>query len=84
MRDSLIALAALGVVFLAGRLLFRRLRRGSAPLHVPSLDGTFTLKPPRKNALLLGATALVPAGLLGAVTYLGRIGGWAAFVVERS
>jgi hypothetical protein len=75
MRDAVIALAVLAVVMIGGRLLLRRRASGSAPLHVPAVDGTFTLMPPRRLAVMLGLTALAPAAVLGVVTFQGRHAG---------
>jgi hypothetical protein len=69
MRDIFISLAALAVVLIGGKLLMSRRRSRSTPLHVPSADGTFTLRPPRRNAFLLGVSALVPAAVLGLLTF---------------
>jgi hypothetical protein len=78
MRDAVIAFTVLAVLMLGGRFLFNRRRPASAPLHVPSADGAFTLMPPRRNGVLLGLTALIPAGVLGLVTFAawqtGRMG----------
>jgi hypothetical protein len=75
MREALISLAVLAAIMIGGRLLLRR-RRGSTPLHVPSGDGTFTLVQPRRNAILLGVTALVPAVVLGLIAHqVSRSGG---------
>ncbi len=68
MRDGLIALAALAVLVLGGRYLVRRRASGAVPAHVPPSGGRVILRPPRRNAVMLGITALIPAGLLGAVT----------------
>jgi hypothetical protein len=75
MREALIALAVLGVVMVAGRVLLGRRRSGALPLHVPAVDGTFTLTPPRRIAVMLGVTALAPAVVLGVVTFQGRQAG---------
>ncbi len=69
MRDAVIIFAALAVVMLGGRYLFSRRRSASGPLHVPSADGTFTLMQPRRNAILLGVTALAPAAVLGLLAF---------------
>jgi hypothetical protein len=62
-------------VVLGGGVLLGRRRGGSAPLHVPGVDGTFTLVPPRRLAFMLGATALLPAAVLGLVTFQARRAG---------
>lgn len=68
MRDSLIALAVLVVLMIGGRQLFRRRAAGGPPPHVSAADGRIVLRPPRRNAVMLGITALIPAALLGALT----------------
>jgi hypothetical protein len=75
MRDALIALAVLAVVMIGGRFLVRRRGSGAVPLHVPAVDGTFTLMPPRRIAIMLGVTALAPAAVLAVVTFQGRHAG---------
>jgi hypothetical protein len=80
MREAVIAFAVLAVVMIGGRLLLRRRPPGSTPLHVPAVDGTFTLMPPRRIALMLGVTALAPAAVLGVVTFQGRHAGGVGLV----
>jgi hypothetical protein len=79
MRDAVIAFAVLAVLMIGGRFLLRRRAPGAVPLHVPAVDGTFTLMPPRRIAFMLGATALAPAAVLGVVTYQGRHAGGLGF-----
>lgn len=78
MRDSAIAIALLAVLMLGGHTLLRRRRSRSAPAHVSASDGSFTLRTPRRNPVLLGVSALVPAALVGVLTArawtLGRTG----------
>jgi hypothetical protein len=87
MRDGLIAFAVLGVLMFGGPWLVRRVRQRASPAHVPPSDGHIVLRPPRRNAVMLGITALIPTALLGSLTarswQLGRTGpaGLAAGVV---
>lgn len=78
MREGLIAVAVLAVLMLGGRSLLRRRRRSVVPDHVPRTEGPLMIRPPRRNAVMFGITALIPAALLGAVTFrawdLGRTG----------
>ena len=77
MREGIIAVAVLAVVMLGGSFLLRRGRR-VAPGHLPSTAGPLVIRPPRRNAVLFGITALIPAALLAAFTFsawaLGRTG----------
>ncbi len=68
MRDGLIAFAVLGVLMFGGPWLVRRGRRRAGPAHVPPSEGHLVLRPPRRNAVMLGITALIPAALLGSLT----------------
>ncbi len=78
MREGFIAVAVLAVLMLAGQLVLRRSRRTVVPGHVPYTGGPVVIRPPRKNAVMFGITALIPAALLGALTFrswtLGRTG----------
>lgn len=75
MRESLISIAVLAVLMLGGNYLLRRSRRSSPPGHVPRTGGPLVLRQPRRNGIMLGITALIPAGLLGALTlYWWRLG----------
>jgi hypothetical protein len=75
MRDGLIAFSVLVVLMLGGQYLMRRRRSGVGPAHVPLRDGHLVLRTPRRNAIMLGITALIPAGLLGSMTVqLGQTG----------
>ena len=75
MRDGLIAFAVLAVLMLGGRYLIRRRRSAVDRAHVALRDGRLVLRTPRRNAIMLGITALIPAGLLGSVTVqLGQTG----------
>lgn len=69
MLEGAIAFAVLAVLMFGGNYLYRRRSRSApAPRHVPPAGGTFTLRPPRKNAVLLGISALFPAVLVGMLT----------------
>ncbi len=68
MREGLIAVAVLGVLMFGGPWLLRRVRQPAGPAHVPPSDGHTVLRPPRRNAVMLGITALIPAALLGSLT----------------
>jgi hypothetical protein len=68
MREGLIAFAVLVVLMLGGQRLIRRRSSGVDPAHVPLSGGRLVLRTPRRNAVMLGVTALIPAGLLGSVT----------------
>jgi hypothetical protein len=72
MRDGLIAFAVLGVLMFGAPWLIRLFRRRASPAHVPPSDGHIVLRPPRRNAVMLGITALIPAALLGSLT----VGSW--------
>ena len=78
MRDAVIAFAALAVILFGGRYLLRPRRSGAVARDVPRVDGALVLRPPRRNAVMLGITALLPAGVLGSLTFrtwnLGRTG----------
>ena len=78
MRDAAIAIAALAVLMVGGRYLLRPRRSGAVARDVPRVDGALVLRPPRRNAVMLGITALVPAGVIGSLTFrtwdLGRTG----------
>jgi hypothetical protein len=78
MRESLIAVTVLAVLMLGGHSLLRRSRRNVVPGHVPWTAGPLVIRPPRRNAIMFGITALIPAALLGALTFrwwvLGRAG----------
>jgi len=77
MREGLIAVAVLALLMLGGHSLLRR-RRSVVPGHVPWTGGPLMIRPPRRNAVMLGITALFPAALLGTLTFrswaLGRTG----------
>lgn len=68
MREGFIALVVLGVLVFGGPWLLRRVRRRPASARVPPSDGHIVLQPPRRNAVMLGITALIPAALLGSLT----------------
>jgi hypothetical protein len=70
MRNAIIIFIALALVMFGGRYLVGRRASSPAPAHVPSADGSFALRPPRRRAVLLGAVALFPAAVLGLVTFL--------------
>ena len=63
-----IAVAVLAVVMLGGNLLLRWGRRDGGPVHAPVTGGPLVIRPPRRNAIMFGITALIPAVLLGSVT----------------
>jgi hypothetical protein len=79
MRQAVIAFGVLVLLMLAGQRVFRRQRSG-APAHVPLADGKLVLRPPRRNAVMFGITALLPAGLLGALTFRAWSAGQAGVV----
>jgi hypothetical protein len=68
MRQGIIAVAALAVIMLGGNVLLRWGRREPSPAEAPVTDGPLVIRPPRRNAILFGITALIPAVLLGSVT----------------
>jgi hypothetical protein len=68
MREGLIAFAVLAVLMVGGAIIRRRRGSATVPAHVPLTDGQLVLRPPRRNAVMFGITALIPAGLLGSVT----------------
>lgn len=68
MREGFIAFVVLGVLMFGGPWLIRRFRQRASPVHVPPTDGHIVLRPPRRNAVMLGITALIPAALLGSLT----------------
>jgi hypothetical protein len=69
MLEGAIAFAVLAVLMFGGHYLYRRRSRPApAPRHVAPTDGAFTLRTPRKNAVLLGVCALFPAVLVGMLT----------------
>ena len=68
MREGIIAVAALAVIMLGGNLLVRWGRRGSVAHHAPVTGGPLVIRPPRRNAIMFGITALIPAVLLGSLT----------------
>jgi len=78
MREGLIAVAVLAVLMLVGHSVLRRSRRNVVPGHVPWTGGLLTIRPPRKNAVMFGISAMIPAALLGFLTFrswdLGRTG----------
>lgn len=78
MREGVIAVVVLAVLMLGGNHLLRARRRSAAPGHAPPTGGPLVIRPPRRNAILFGITALFPAGLLGVLTFrswsLGRAG----------
>ncbi len=75
MRESLISIVVLAVLMLGGKYLLRRGRQGRAPGHVARTGGPLVLRQPRRNGIMLGITALIPAGLLAALTlYWWRLG----------
>jgi len=78
MREAAIALAALAVLMVGGHYLLRPRRSGAVTGEAPRADGSLVLRPPRRNAVLLAITALLPAGVLGSLTFrmwnLGRTG----------
>src|SRR5512138_2628699 len=69
MRDALMTFVVLASILFGGRYLVGRRFFSSARMHVPLADGSFTLKPPRTSAILLGFIALVPAGILGLLAF---------------
>jgi hypothetical protein len=68
MRQGIIAVAALAVIMLGGNVLLRWGRREVSPGEAPVTDGPLVIRPPRRNAIMFGITALIPAVLLGSVT----------------
>ena len=78
MRDAAIAFAALAALMVGGRWLLRPRRSGAVSRDSPCTDGPLVLRTPRRNAIMLGITALLPAGVLGSLTFrtwgLGRTG----------
>lgn len=78
MREGIIAVVVLAVLMLGGNLLVRWSRRRDVPGHAARAGGPLVLRPPRRNAIMFGITALIPAALLGALTFrawsLGRAG----------
>lgn len=66
-----VAFTVFAVLTLGGSLVVARRLTSSVPLHVPSPDGSLTLRPPRGSAIMLGVFALFPAGVLGLVTIQG-------------
>lgn len=69
MRDAVIAFAALAVLMIGGRYLLRPRRSGAVSRGVPRADDPLVLQPPRRNAVMLGISALLPAGVLGSLTF---------------
>lgn len=69
MREGFIAFVLLGVLMFGAPWLLRRVRRRDSPAHVPPTGGHIVLQPPRRNAVMLGITALIPAALLGSLTF---------------
>lgn len=64
MRDSLIALVVLAAVMAVGQTVLRR-RRRRAPAHVPWVPGQpLVIRPPPRNAVMAGITALIPTALV--------------------
>src|SRR5512133_230525 len=78
MHESLIAIAVLALLMLAGHALFRRSGQRVPPAHAPPTAGPLVLRPPRRTAIMSGISALLPAALIGALTLrvwaLGRTG----------
>lgn len=75
MQEGLIAVAVLALVVLGGNFLVRWGRRGAGPAPAPRTGGPLVLRPPRRNAIMFGITALIPAVLLGTMTlFWGRLG----------
>jgi hypothetical protein len=70
MREGLIAVAVLAVLMLGGRSVLRRSRRSVVPGRVPWAGGPLVIRAPRRNAIMLGITALVPTALMGALTVI--------------
>lgn len=79
MREGIIAVAALAVIMLGGNLLLRWGRRGGVARTAPVNGGPLVIRAPRRNAIMFGITALIPAVLLGSLTLtwwrLGHVGG---------
>ncbi|HET7824801.1 MAG TPA: PH domain-containing protein [Anaeromyxobacter sp.] len=71
---SVLAVVALALLFLVVPRVFRRQRR-PARAHVTLQDGVLVMRTPRRYAILLGASALVPAALLGAIAWRAATGG---------
>jgi hypothetical protein len=78
MRESLIAFVVLALLMILARALFRWSQRRTRPAHAPPTARPLVLRPPRRVAILFAISALVPAALLGALTFhvwaLGRTG----------
>lgn len=72
MHEGLIAVAVLALVVLGGNLLVRWGRRGAGPARLPRTGGPLVIRPPRRNAIMFGITALIPAALLGTLTLFWR------------
>ncbi len=72
MHEGLIAVAVLALVMLGGNFLVRWGRRGSGAVRAPRASGPLVLRPPRRNAIMFGITALIPAVLLGTLTLFWR------------
>lgn len=68
MTEAVIAFVALAVLMLGGQYFLRRRHRRFTPLHVEPSDGAFILRPPLRNAIMLGITALIPGAVFGLVT----------------
>jgi Bacterial PH domain len=69
-----IGIAALSLVMVAGRWLWLH-RSAPARPHVPPVAGVVVLRPPRRTAVMLGAMAALPAGLLAAIAVRAWMGG---------
>ncbi len=69
MREGIIAVAVLAVVMLGGSFVLRRGGRRVPPGHLHPAAGPLVIRPPRRNAILFGITALIPAAILGSLTF---------------
>jgi len=65
MARAVIAFTVLFVLMAVGRILWQR--RPAPRLRVPVSGGILVLRPPRRNGVMLGITALIPAGVFGAL-----------------
>lgn len=76
---SILTLAALALVVLVGPRLLRKVR-SPAKKHVPMRGGILVMRAPRRYGIALGLCAIIPAGILGAMTVRLYTGGRASAV----
>jgi PH (Pleckstrin Homology) domain-containing protein len=76
---SILTLAALALVVLLGPRLIRRIRT-PAQKHVPMRGGVLVMRSPRRYAIALGVSALIPAAVLAAMAVRLFAGGRAGAV----